>query len=65
VILRWDMMRARMKGQIVYRHMPGLLRIVRGHLMLAAKGRADLGQTELHGNLPVRLDGAGRPAAAV
>jgi hypothetical protein len=33
-LLRWDMMRARHNGRIVYRHMPGLLRIVRGRLSL-------------------------------
>jgi hypothetical protein len=30
------MMRARDRGKIVYRHMPGLLRIVRGRLILKA-----------------------------
>jgi hypothetical protein len=35
-LLRWDMMRARHNGKIVYRHMPGLLRIVRGRMSLKA-----------------------------
>jgi hypothetical protein len=43
-ILRWDMMRARRNGQIVYRHMPGLLRVVRGHLYLAAQDVPALGR---------------------
>jgi hypothetical protein len=43
-MLRFDMMRARMKGQIVYRHMPGLLRIVRGHLFLTAQDVPALGR---------------------
>jgi hypothetical protein len=33
-VLRWDMMRARHNGRIVYRHLPGLLRIVRGRMSL-------------------------------
>jgi hypothetical protein len=38
------MMRARDKGRIVYRHMSGLLRIVRGRLMLKAVGVPALGR---------------------
>ena len=33
-VLHWDMMRARHNGNIVYRHLPGLLRIVRGRMSL-------------------------------
>jgi hypothetical protein len=33
-VLHWDMMRARHNGKIVYRHLPGLLRIVRGRMSL-------------------------------
>lgn len=38
------MMRARMKGQVVYRHMPGLLRVVRGTLLLKAQDVPALGR---------------------
>ena len=34
--LHWDMVRARNKGRIVYRHLSGLLRIVRGTMLLKA-----------------------------
>jgi hypothetical protein len=44
VLLRWDMMRARDRGVIVYRHMPGLLRVVRGVLVLAARDVPALGR---------------------
>ncbi|GEM_PF-2925082 len=44
-VLRWDMMRARHNGRIVYRHMPGLLRIVRGRLLLKAVPVAALGRS--------------------
>lgn len=46
-VLRWDMMRARHKGQIVYRHLAGLLRIVRGRLMLKAVPVAALGRSSI------------------
>lgn len=40
-------MRARNKGQIVYRHMAGLLRIVRGRLLLKAVPVAALGRSSI------------------
>jgi hypothetical protein len=43
-LLRWDMMRARHNGMVVYRHMPGLLRIVRGRFALKAMHVAALGR---------------------
>lgn len=46
-ILRWDMMRARNKGRIVYRHMAGLLRVVRGRLMLKAVSVPTLGRSSV------------------
>jgi hypothetical protein len=42
--LHWDMMRARNKGRIVYRHMSGLLRIVRGRLFLKSINVPALGR---------------------
>lgn len=45
LLLRWDMMRARHNGKIVYRHMPGLLRIVRGSLSLKAVPVPALGRS--------------------
>jgi hypothetical protein len=46
-ILRWDMIRARDRGRIVYRHLAGLLRVVRGTLMLKAVSVAALGRSGL------------------
>jgi hypothetical protein len=46
-VLRWDMIRARDKGRIVYRHLAGLLRVVRGSLMLKAVSVAALGRPSI------------------
>jgi hypothetical protein len=45
VLLRWDMMRARHHGKIVYRHLPGLLRVVRGRMSLKITHVSVLGRS--------------------
>jgi hypothetical protein len=55
------MMRARMKGQIVYRHMPGLLRIVRGHLLLAAQNVPALGRQSFTATFKCEVQGKDDP----
>lgn len=50
-----------MKGQIVYRHMPGLLRIVRGHLMLAAKDVVSLGRPSFTATFRCEVKGTDDP----
>lgn len=45
-VLRWDMMRARNKGKIV-RHISGLLRVVRGRMMLKAVNVPALGRSSI------------------
>jgi hypothetical protein len=46
-VLRWDMMRARDHGRIVYRHMSGLLRVVRGRLILKGVNVPALGRSSI------------------
>jgi hypothetical protein len=45
--LRWDMLRARDHGRIVYRHLSGLLRVVRGRLMLKTVSIPALGRASI------------------
>jgi hypothetical protein len=45
--LRWDMLRARDHGKIVYRHLSGLLRVVRGRLMLKTVSVPALGRASI------------------
>lgn len=59
--LRWDMMRAREKGRIVYRHMAGRLRIVRGRLRVKEQHVSAPPPTQRHGHVPVRGAGQRRP----
>jgi hypothetical protein len=55
------MMRARNKGRIVYRYMPGLLRIVRGHLLLKATHVAALGRSSFAATFICDCAGADDP----
>jgi hypothetical protein len=60
-VLRWDMMRARNKGKIVYRHMAGLLRVVRGCLMLKAVNVPALGRSSITANFVCDSEGPNDP----
>ena len=46
-VLHWDMLRARHRGRVVYRHLAGLLRIVRGQLFLKSVSVPALGRSSI------------------
>jgi hypothetical protein len=60
-ILRWDMMRARNRGKIVYRHMSGLLRVVRGLLILKTVNMPALGRSSITANFVCDNEGPDDP----
>lgn len=57
------MMRARNKGRIVYRHMSGLLRIVRGSLLLKAVPVPALGRSSITATFVCDVAGSDDPLA--
>lgn len=61
-MLRWDMMRARNQGRIVYRHMAGLLRVVRGRLMVKAQSVPALGRPSITATFTCDTQGDDDPA---